>query len=141
MVNCRTFLSCRCYYIDKLENQKTLGTRLRIRFSRGCLPFTTNSGEFRLGRKSMVNIFGVRPAGKFPRANGNSGRFPFSRNVRKFRLGRKWKTFRRFVPLGNSRKSGKPKKVLKPVFQHGNFVPRDQLGSGCPGKAGNRNPE
>ena len=103
VVNCRTFLSCRCYYIDKLENQKTLGTRLRIRFSRGCLPFITNSGEFRLGRKSMVNIFGVRPAGKFPRANGNSGRFPFSQNVRKFRLGRKWKTFRRFVPLGNSR--------------------------------------
>ena len=103
VVNCRTFLSCRCYYIYKLESQKTLGTRLRIRFSRGCLPFTTNSGEFRLGRKSMVNIFGVRPAGKFPRANGNSGRFPFSQNVRKFRLGRKWKTFRRFVPLGNSR--------------------------------------
>ena len=54
----------------------------------------------------MVNIFGVRPAGKFPRANGNSGRFPFSQNVRKFRLGRKWKTFLRFVLLGNSRKKG-----------------------------------
>ena len=59
----------------------------------------------------MVNIFGVRPAGKFPRTNGNSGRFPFSQNVRKFRSGRKWKTFSQFVPLGNSRKSGKSKKV------------------------------
>ena len=59
----------------------------------------------------MVNIFGVRPTGKFPRTNGNSGRFPFSQNVRKFRLGKKWKTFRRFVPLGNSRKSGKFKKA------------------------------
>ena len=99
------------YIIYILESQKTLGTRLRIKFSRGCLPFTTNSGEFRLGCKSMVNIFGVRPTGKFPRTKGNSGRFPFRQNVWKYRLGKKWKTFRRFVPLGNFRKSGKSKKV------------------------------
>ena len=39
------------------------------------------------------------------------GRFPFSQNFRKFRLDRKWKTIGRFVPLENSRKSGKSKKV------------------------------
>ena len=39
------------------------------------------------------------------------GRFPFSQNFRKFRLDRKWKTIVRFVPLENSRKSGKSKEV------------------------------
>ena len=37
-----------------------------IRGNRGCLPFTTNSRKFLSGCKYMVNVFLVRPTGKFP---------------------------------------------------------------------------
>ena len=40
------------------------------------------------------------------------GRFPFSQNFRNFRFGGKWNTFRRLVPLENSQKSRKSKKVV-----------------------------
>ena len=42
---------------------------------------------------------------------GTLGRFPFSQNFRNFRFGRKRNTFRRFVPLENSQKKWKIKKV------------------------------
>ena len=40
-------------------------------------------------------------------SHGLQGRFPFSQNFRKFRLNRKWKMFRRFVRVENSRKKWK----------------------------------
>ena len=39
------------------------------------------------------------------------GRFRFSQNFRNFRFGGKWNTFRRLVPLENSQKIEKSKKV------------------------------
>ena len=41
----------------------------------------------------------------------NRGRFPFSQNFRNFWFGGKWNTFRRLVPLENSQKKWKSKKV------------------------------
>ena len=47
-----------------------------------------------------------------PQTQRNYGRFPFSQNFRNFRFGGKWNTFGRFVPLENSQKKWKSKKVV-----------------------------